>query len=102
LNGRSIVVAAGIGRPEGFVGALAAAGARVRRAYLFSDHHPFRPRELAEIEAAADQLAADYVITTEKDAVRMKLAPRWRAARMQLEIDHAERWTKQLISVLAR
>ena len=72
LDGRAVVAAAGIADPESFAVQIRSAGARVRlRAY--PDHHPFAVQDVADLVQATRE--ADYVVITEKDAV--KLRDRW-------------------------
>lgn len=72
LAGRRVVAACGVADPESFAAQLGAAGARVHL-LAFRDHHPYGAPEVARLVQAA--AGADYVVITEKDAV--KLRPRW-------------------------
>jgi tetraacyldisaccharide 4'-kinase len=74
---------AGIGRPEKFFRTLAALGTDVVAARAFPDHHSYREDELARLATEAEAAGA-RLITTAKDAVRLK--PRWRARVEMLEI----------------
>lgn len=74
LAGRRVVAAAGIGDPASFAAQIRALGAVVRLA-AFPDHHAYGEGDLARLVRAA--AAADYLIVTEKDAV--KLHGRWPA-----------------------
>lgn len=67
---------AGIGRPQKFYDALAAAGGEIAETASFPDHHAFDPRELARLADLAEAYRATLV-TTEKDWVR--LPSEWRA-----------------------
>lgn len=67
---------AGIGRPQKFYDALAAAGGEIAETSSFPDHHPFNARELARLADLAEAHRATLV-TTEKDWVR--LPDEWRA-----------------------
>ncbi|CAM3238243.1 tetraacyldisaccharide 4'-kinase [Corallococcus sp. ZKHCc1 1396] len=70
LEGRPVLVLAGLARPGGFLRTVMALGAEVRDAALFPDHHRFTADELRNVEARARQQGA-LVVTTEKDAVRL-------------------------------
>ena len=61
--------------PEGFVAQVRATGAAVQVA-TWKDHHEYRDEDVAWLAHAARR--ADYVVVTEKDAV--KLRDRWPAA----------------------
>jgi len=70
--GRRVVAVAGIARPARFFDALRAGGWDVAREIVFRDHHWFSRRDLAAIERAAQSARADLIVTTEKDAARLK------------------------------
>jgi tetraacyldisaccharide 4'-kinase len=75
LAGRRVVAAAGIADPDAFVAQIKGIGAQVQVA-TWKDHHEYRDEDLAWLAHAARR--ADHVVTTEKDAV--KLRDRWPAA----------------------
>jgi tetraacyldisaccharide 4'-kinase len=66
--GRKVHAVAGIGDPERFFQHLAKAGLQVVP-HPFPDHHPFTPRDLEFDDDAP-------VLLTEKDAVKLRSAPR--------------------------
>jgi len=71
--GRGRVVAvAGIAQPHRFESALAAAGWTVTRLMSFPDHHRYRRADVERIAAAVRETNAIGVLTTEKDAVRLR------------------------------
>ena len=72
LAGARVFAIAAIGDPVAFVRQLEVLGAEVSLA-VFADHHAFDREEIAEL--AARGWAADLVVCTLKDAV--KLEPRW-------------------------
>jgi tetraacyldisaccharide 4'-kinase len=72
LSGRKVLAAAGIADPESFAVQVRATGARVSLV-PFTDHHAYDEQDLDWLVRAAGQ--ADYVVITEKDAV--KLRHRW-------------------------
>lgn len=61
---------AGIGRPDKFYDALAAAGGELANSMSFPDHHAFTARDLAVLRDMAREYEA-RLITTEKDWVRL-------------------------------
>ncbi len=79
LAGVRVLAFAGIAFPEKFYATLEQAGAVLAARHGFPDHHRFRARELAGLEAAAARLGARPV-TTPKDAVRLPQAVRARIA----------------------
>jgi len=74
LAGKRVVVAAGIADPASFAVQVRASGAIVQLV-AYQDHYPYPPASVAELVQAARD--ADYVVVTEKDAV--KLRDRWPA-----------------------
>jgi tetraacyldisaccharide 4'-kinase len=74
LAGRRVLAAAGIADPESFGAQLRATGADVQL-LAYQDHHPYHPTDLERLARAA--AGGDYVVVTEKDAV--KLRERWPA-----------------------
>lgn len=73
-----VVAFAGIGNPQAFVTTLTRLGAEVAALLMFPDHHPYTLEDWQTIVATADKQQAMYLVTTEKDAVR--LAPSWQAS----------------------
>ena len=75
-RGARVVLVAGIARPAAFAADVRAAGYDVAGLLAFADHHPFSARDVAWVARRARELAADAVLTTEKDVVRLRpLAP---------------------------
>jgi len=71
LNGARVGAFSGIAVPEGFEAFLREHGASVRYNRRFLDHHWFSERELMEIGEQAKSIGVDFLVTTEKDAVRI-------------------------------
>jgi tetraacyldisaccharide-1-P 4'-kinase len=69
-----VIVAAGIADPVSFAAQVRAFGASVQLT-AYQDHHAYPPGDVARLARAAKD--ADYVVVTEKDAV--KLRSRWPA-----------------------
>jgi len=74
LAKRRVVVAAGIADPVSFAAQVRGFGASVQLT-AYQDHHAYPPGDVARLARAAQD--ADYVVVTEKDAV--KLRSRWPA-----------------------
>jgi len=94
--GARVVAVAGIARPARFFTALQAQGYEVVRAFQFPDHHWFTPRDLRRIRAVARDTAADLVVTTGKDAVRVEPEAGWAVLPMTAAIEPAARFTSWL------
>jgi tetraacyldisaccharide 4'-kinase len=88
LARKRVLVAAGIADPVSFAAQVRAAGATVQL-MAYQDHHGYPPGDVARLAQAAKD--ADYVVVTEKDAV--KLRARWPAdAPEPLVAELALRW----------
>jgi tetraacyldisaccharide 4'-kinase len=103
--GRGRVVAvAGIAHPERFAEALRAAGWEVADTVVFRDHHRYRPRDLARIASVAVAAGAAGVVTTEKDAVRLRplcpLPVPFAAVPLQVAVDPPETFRDWLLTKL--
>ena len=98
LAGRPVVAVAGVARPERFTALLGRAGAIVRDALLFPDHHSYGVRDLARIAAAATHGA---LVTTEKDLVKLAGLPgtsALRALRVGLEVEDGDALVDRLLA----
>jgi tetraacyldisaccharide 4'-kinase len=88
LAKKRVIVAAGIADPVSFAAQVRAFGASVQLT-AYQDHHAYPPGDVARLARAAKE--ADYVVVTEKDAV--KLRSRWPAdAAEPLVAQLALRW----------
>lgn len=72
LEGKRVVAFAGIARPEAFRDTLIELGADVLDFEGFRDHHFFSQSEIQELVDRTRRLNADYLLTTEKDWVRIE------------------------------
>jgi tetraacyldisaccharide 4'-kinase len=71
LKGKPVLAMSGIGNPISFERSLEGLGAQLAERLRFSDHHPFRPKEVTAALRLAQETGAQYVVTTEKDRVRL-------------------------------
>jgi tetraacyldisaccharide 4'-kinase len=71
LKGLRIVTLAGIAAPDGFEAELERQGAVILDRKRFTDHHRYAQQEMIDLVNSATRLAADAIVTTEKDAVRL-------------------------------
>lgn len=72
IQGKGVVAFSGIGQPESFEGMLKQSGAEIIEHFVFSDHHWYEDEDMRRIENTFEKQKADYIITTEKDAVRLR------------------------------
>jgi tetraacyldisaccharide 4'-kinase len=62
----------GIGDPEGFLTSLRAIGVRISAHDWYPDHHRFTERDMQNIRKRAAEHGASFLMTTEKDAMRLQ------------------------------
>lgn len=71
LKNRSVVAVAGIARPSEFFEMLRDAGANLRAEVCYPDHHDYTEADWRDLR---DQMRpGDWVVTTEKDLVKLRL-----------------------------
>ena len=68
----AVLAFAGIAAPERLSETLTAHGANVRDVVAFPDHHAYRPSDLDAVRRRARAMGASLLVTTEKDAVRLR------------------------------
>lgn len=71
IAGMKVVTLAGIAAPMGFENSVSKMGGKVLARERYPDHYRYRTQEIINIVNEADELGADAILTTEKDAVRL-------------------------------
>jgi len=71
LASRRTLAVCGIANPSGFATSLADLDVVPEETIAFRDHQRYGPRELARIRRAAEETGASWIVTTEKDAVKL-------------------------------
>ncbi len=89
LGGAGVLAFAGIGRPAKFFDGLASAGVAVVGRRAFPDHHAYDDATLASLGAEAARAGA-RLVTTPKDAVRLRPADRARVAAIGVRLVWAD------------
>jgi len=72
LATRRFVAVCGVAQPETFTTTLAELDLFAEARIVFGDHHRYRKRDFARIAREADRTASSWVLTTEKDAVKLR------------------------------
>lgn len=72
LENKKVLLVSGIGRPMTFENLMRSiSGLEVLGHIIFRDHHPYSNVDIERIKKEKIMLGAEYVITTEKDAVKI-------------------------------
>jgi tetraacyldisaccharide 4'-kinase len=90
---RGIAAFCGVGNPRAFFLNVKREGFELKRARSFADHHRYTRAEVKEIEAEARASGAEVLLTTAKDAVKLRelnFEMACYAVEIELEIDDAE------------
>ncbi len=72
LAGTAVLAFCGIGSPSSFRETLLKMKADVRQFVAFKDHHAYHKGDLERILGMARECRADWIVTTEKDIMRLK------------------------------
>lgn len=71
LKGGTAVAFCGIGNPESFRRTLMELGVEVVSFKTYSDHHSYGSHDFSYLKSEQERTKADWVLTTQKDAVRI-------------------------------
>ncbi len=72
LRSEKALIVAGIGDPNSFAASLTEVGIRIVAREVFPDHHRFSDADLDRVEDTFRRSGATVIMTTQKDAVRMR------------------------------
>lgn len=73
LNGRRVGAVSALGNPASFESMLGELGAVLATKFRFRDHQQIKTRDLERIVWKSEQAGAQAVVTTEKDAVKIRI-----------------------------
>jgi len=76
LGGRSVFGFSGIADPASFALILKSLGAKIAGLRNFPDHHGYTSGDVVSLAAMASGAGAELLVTTEKDAVKLKNLPK--------------------------
>ncbi len=71
LKKKRVIAFCGIAKPSGFSAALDELGLDVPYLIRFPDHHCYKAKDVQRLAMAVNKVGAEYLITTEKDAVKL-------------------------------
>lgn len=72
LKGKKACAFCGIANPDSFEKTLLTAGVKIQAFDIFPDHHCYSEKEVEKLRDGFIKSGADYLITTEKDAMRLR------------------------------
>lgn len=72
LSGKAVLAFCGIGNPSSFKDTLLRMQAEVKEFIVFRDHHRYGSRDMERVRKIAGQCNAGWIVTTEKDIIRLK------------------------------
>ena len=90
LADRRFVAVCGIANPAGFRASLAELELRPEQLLTFPDHHRYGRRDLTRIRRAADRTGSAWIVTTEKDAVKLEGKTLLPVITLRLDVEVAE------------
>jgi tetraacyldisaccharide 4'-kinase len=101
LTGQRAVALSGLGSPETFEQTVRHLGGEVV-ALRFPDHHRYRPEDWAAAAALAQSAQAPWIVTTEKDAVKLPGDSPWPTLvlRSELEIVAGDAYVGELLEAV--
>jgi tetraacyldisaccharide 4'-kinase len=71
LPGKKALIFSGIGNPSSFERTVAQLNVEIVGHRAFRDHFPYREEDILRVGGEASDAGADFIITTEKDSVRI-------------------------------
>jgi 3-deoxy-D-manno-octulosonic-acid transferase len=105
LRETPVVAVTGIGQPDRFFQTLLENESKIALECVYPDHHRYSEKDVEFLEAEARRRDVRRIVTTEKDAVRIRSLGRpleiWWAARMELVIDDPEGFESMLVGILS-
>ena len=72
LSGKPVLAFCGIGNPSSFRETLLGMGTEIKGFMAFGDHHRYDARDVQRIMGTASECNADWIVTTEKDIMRLR------------------------------
>jgi tetraacyldisaccharide 4'-kinase len=81
VRGKRAFLVSGIARPAAFHATMTTLGAILAGTLPFPDHHPYSRSDLERITREAEAARTEWIVTTEKDAVRLRDVAAARPAR---------------------
>jgi len=87
MEGKKALAFSGIGNPSSFENSLKQLKIQILKHQTFRDHFPYRRKDILTLQEEAKSKGADFIITTEKDSVRIPLIDKLQTPCYVLKID---------------
>ena len=71
VKGKKVLIFSGLANPLNFEKTVISLAPSYIERIDFKDHHNFKPKDIALVKKKAEKMDADYIITTEKDLVKL-------------------------------
>jgi tetraacyldisaccharide 4'-kinase len=72
LKQKNVLAVSGIGNPESFEKTLESLSSQIKEHFIYPDHYVYQKTDIDKIEHFSSENSIDWIITTEKDAVKIK------------------------------
>ena len=72
LRGKRVLAFCALGSPSSFAKSIESKEARLLELLTFPDHHRYGLEDLEKIRSSAEELDAEYIVTTEKDEANLQ------------------------------
>jgi len=72
IKNKKLLITSGIAQPKGFACSLEKHGVQIISKIEFPDHYSFREKDIKRIINEQQKYSPDFIITTEKDAVKLR------------------------------
>ncbi len=73
LENNSVIMLCGIAEPDNFKQLLKKLGVKIEKEFIFPDHYYYKEQDLKEIEREANEIKTKFIVTTEKDSVKIPM-----------------------------
>jgi len=73
ISGRKVMALSAIANPSSFITLLSSLGCTLVSEVSFPDHHSYAAKDMEGVEEKAKEAGAEFIVTTEKDAVKIEL-----------------------------
>ena len=104
FSARQVFIVAGIARPDSFIQSVTQSGLDIVGYWVVPDHHLYETHEISIIQKEAKQCGAEAILTTEKDAIRLKLLKlpldQWWAMEVGLSVYDNQGWEEMIMKAL--